>query len=176
MQHLPNHDRLEERALAIGLQPLRMLRRAARIIGGHAREDDVLEGVSVVDRLRDAFERMATGAIEQELLLIVRARHAVQPFRIRERLGQIAHLGHLEIGLGFLALNENGLVRHTADTELGLEYPDFVFGLMLPLAFFLLINQKDRYYPAMISTTHPSLENHLWVGFVWDDRSNRAFD
>jgi hypothetical protein len=41
----------------------------------------------------------------------------------------VARIQLREIGLGFLALNENGFVRHTADTELGLEYPDFVFAL-----------------------------------------------
>src|SRR5205807_10448654 len=91
------------------------------------------------------------------------------------RLRLFARQGiHLrEIGLGFLALNKNWLVVYTVDTKLGLKHPDLVFWLMLTLTFFLLVHQEDRYYPAMISTTHPSLENHLWMAFVWNDRSNR---
>src|SRR5207244_74626 len=54
--------------------------------------------------------------------------------------------------------------------------PDFVFGLVLALAFFLLVHQEDRYYPAVTGAAHPALQHHLRVGLVWDDRSNRPFD
>ena len=42
-------------------------------------------------RLHDALERMAAGAIEQEAFLLVRARHARQPFAIGQLSGQILH-------------------------------------------------------------------------------------
>ena len=82
-------------------ESLRLQRRGTGIIAAHA-YDDLLEPVGVVGRLHDALERVAAGAVEQEPLLIVRARHADQPFRIGEMRRKVLHLLELEVGLGFL--------------------------------------------------------------------------
>jgi len=56
-------------------EPLRLERRAAGVITGHALEN-LHEAVGVVRRLHDALDRVAAVAVEQEPLLRVRARHA----------------------------------------------------------------------------------------------------
>jgi len=43
------------------------------------------------------------GTIEQEAFLLVRARHANQPFGIGEMGGQVLHFFELDLSLGFLA-------------------------------------------------------------------------
>jgi len=65
---------------------------------------------ALCDDLHDAVERVAARAVEQELLLVVGAGHARQPFRIGERIGEVFHLGHLQLGLGLLAGRHFGIV------------------------------------------------------------------
>ena len=74
------------------------------------RGDDVDEAVGVVGRLHDALERVAADAVEQELLLLLGAGHAVQPFGIGEMRRQAAQLLELEVGLGLLAGGDVGVV------------------------------------------------------------------
>src|ERR1700682_6651976 len=54
-------------------------------------------------RLHDSLERVAAGTIEQKAFLLVRARHACQPFGIGEMGGQVLHFFELDLSLGFLA-------------------------------------------------------------------------
>ncbi len=61
-------------------QPLRLQRRAAGIVAGHAVED-LHEFIRVVLRIHDALVAVATVAGEQEFLLLVRARHARSAIR-----------------------------------------------------------------------------------------------
>ncbi len=72
------------------------------IVGRHP-VDDVDQALGVVGRLHDAFERVAADAVEQELLLLLGAGHAVQPLGIGEMRREAAQLGELEVGLGLLA-------------------------------------------------------------------------
>src|SRR6266581_4956655 len=83
-------------------QTLRLRRRAAGIVTGHALEN-LHEAVGVVRRLHDALERVAAVAVEEEALLLVRARHAHHPFGIGQVRGKIFHFLELDVG-----------ARHTA--------------------------------------------------------------
>src|SRR5215216_4144548 len=79
---------LAERAARVADEPLRMLRRAARVVTDHPVEDaDELLGV--VLRAYDAVQVMAAHAIEQRLLLLIRAGEAYEPFGVGHLLGQI---------------------------------------------------------------------------------------
>src|SRR6185503_10530553 len=80
-------------------EPLRLERSAAGIVAGHALED-LHEALRVVRRLHDPLERVATIAVEQEPLLLVRARHARHPFGVGELRGQVARLLEPDVGLG----------------------------------------------------------------------------
>src|ERR1700739_3074063 len=65
-------------------------------------------------RLHDALERVAAGTIEQEAFLLVRARHADQPFSIGEMGGQTLYFLQLDLNFGFLA---SGDVRGTGPVD-----------------------------------------------------------
>jgi hypothetical protein len=72
---------LPERAPGVADQPLRMLRRAARVVLRHALEH-LHELLGVVWRLHDAIEVVAADAVEQRFLLLVGAGEACEPFGI----------------------------------------------------------------------------------------------
>src|SRR5258708_7243681 len=80
-------------------EALRLQRRAAGVIAGHALEN-LHEAVGVVRRLHDALDGVAAVAVEQEPLLLVGARHARHPFGIGQVRGEIFHLPELEVGAG----------------------------------------------------------------------------
>ena len=90
-----------DRAQRVADQPLRLARRAARIIAAHALED-LRELVGVVGRAHDALDGVAAVAVEQERFLLVGARHAHQPFGIGELARQVAGGLELEVGGGRL--------------------------------------------------------------------------
>ena len=90
-------------------EPLRLQRSAAGIIEAHPTEN-FHEFVGVMRRPHDALQRVAAGTIEQEAFLLVRARHAHQPFGIGEMGGQVLRFFELDLNLGFLA---RGHIRGT---------------------------------------------------------------
>ena len=71
---------LAERALRVADQPLRMLRRAARVVADHPVED-VDELLGVVLRAHDAVEVVAAHAVEQRLLFAGRCRGSSRTIR-----------------------------------------------------------------------------------------------
>src|SRR5439155_9676560 len=86
-------------ARAAAHQELRAYRRAAGIIAAHPVEH-LLPFLDVVRGAEDALQGVAAGAAGEELLLLVGAGNAGEPFAIGKLRGEIAGLVELEIGLG----------------------------------------------------------------------------
>ena len=89
---------------------LRLDRLAHRAIAHHA-GDDLHPLVDVMGRLRDAFEGVAAGAVEQHCLLLFGAGDAHHPFGIGELVGEIFGLVQLEIDIGGLLADDVGRGR-----------------------------------------------------------------
>jgi hypothetical protein len=83
-------------------EPLRLQGSAAGIIEAHPLEN-LHEFVGVMRRPHDALERVTGSTIEQEAFLLVRARHADQPFGVGEMGGQVLRFFELDLSLGFQA-------------------------------------------------------------------------
>src|SRR5262249_43456677 len=101
-------------ARRLAREALRLERRAAGIVSGHALED-LHEAVGVVARLHDALYRVAAVAVEQEALLLVGARHARHPLGVGELRGEVLRFPELDVGLGLAA---RGDVRGPRAVEL----------------------------------------------------------
>ena len=88
-----------EVAAGIADEPLRILRRAAGIVAGHAVEH-LHELVGIVGGGHDAVEIVTADAVEQRLFLGVGPRKACQPFGIGKLFCQISGRPQLDIGGG----------------------------------------------------------------------------
>ena len=100
---------IAEIAPRVADEALRMLRRAAGIVAGHAVEH-LHEPLGVVGGIHDAIEIVATDAVEQRFLLPVRARHAGQPFGVAELPGKIPGRAQLDVRRrGLAGRNVGGL-------------------------------------------------------------------
>ena len=125
MQHLPNHDRPVEGALAIGLQPLRMLRYAAAAsiaVGGYIHLCLYRHGFRAIPKIGPGFLlQVVTSALvagtlligrERILLigrLVVRSSAAVQLLGLSLSLGTLAAFGLTRTPAGLFNFQERGL-------------------------------------------------------------------
>src|SRR5258708_17504295 len=98
-------------------EALRLQRRAAGVVAGHALEN-LHEAVGVVCRLHDALESVAAVAVEENPLLLVRAGLAQHPLGVGQVRGKILHFPELDVGAGHAARRD---VRGpgTVDLEAG---------------------------------------------------------
>ena len=110
----------DRRALAAraGKQRLRTGRRGARRIGAHPLED-VQVFFGGMGRGQHPLQRVAARAVDQELLLLVGARNAVEPFRVRQRADDVPRLAELDVGLGGLAGRDGRFLGSGEDVARG---------------------------------------------------------
>src|SRR5215467_11650120 len=81
----------------LGAAQLRVLRDALVDVALHPREHGLHEGVGVVAGPRDALERVAADAVEEQSLLRVAAREARHPLAVRELRGEVGRLLELQV-------------------------------------------------------------------------------
>ncbi len=125
--------RVDDAAVAAraGQKLLRTFRRRARRIGAHAR-NDLHERFRSVRRGDNALQRVTADAILQERLLIVRTRHARQPFGARHVRRDIVRLHQLEVGARGLAGGDVGCRPAACDVAGGAD-PDGVVARLEPV-------------------------------------------
>src|SRR5262245_51393170 len=74
-----------------------MQRNALVGVAPHAWEDLRRKTLGVVARLHDPLEGVAAHAVEQRQLLLLRARHAHDPFAVAELAGDVLGLDQLDV-------------------------------------------------------------------------------